>query len=120
MIDTIDNITPRQSFALYAICKVDIRGLTLTKGQASGFITRAQNDPQTVKAELVALGGIDKSNGKEPTKKIDYKAIFNEAHSAGMLAGNNCKPAPMVVQQHQNMADDSSPVVKSYLVPSGI
>jgi len=120
MIDTIEQMTPRQSFALYLATKTDVRKLALTKGQASGFITRAQNDPVAVKNELIALGGIDKSNGKVLAKKLDYQAIFSEAHQAGMVAGNACKPTPMVVQQHQNMADDSSPVVKSYLVPSGI
>jgi hypothetical protein len=120
MNEMIIYMTPRQSFELYAICKVDIRNLRLTIGEASGFITRAQNDPVTVKNELIALGGVDKSNGKTPTVKIDYQKIFNEAHAAGLTAGNACRPTPMVVQNHANPLDDTSPVTKSYFVPSGV
>jgi len=119
MIDTIENMTPRQSFALYLATKTDVRKLTLTKGQASGFITRAQNDPVTVKNELIALGGIDKSNGKTLTVKLDYQKVFNEAHAAGLAAGNASKPVPMVVQGHANPLDDSSPVVQSWVVNEG-
>lgn len=48
-----------------------------------------------------------------------YEALWNEAESAGRAAADACVPTPMVVQQRANMADDSSPVVKSWHVPSG-
>ncbi len=51
---------------------------------------------------------------------MDYGLILNEAHEAGMEAGNAKVPTPMVVTQHENMGDDSSPVEKSYYVPQGV
>lgn len=117
MNDNINPATPRQTFALYAMLKADVRQLNLTMGQASGFITRAQNDPATVKDELIALGAVDKGAPAKP--KADYASIYAEAHRAGILAGQSHNPTPMIVQQHANMANDNSPVVKSYYVAEG-
>lgn len=118
MIDNINPATPRQTFALYVALKTDVRGLNLTMGQASGFISRAESDPIAVKQELLALGAIDK--GAVAKAKQDYAAIYAEAHRAGMAAGQACNPTPMIVQQHANMANDNSPVVKSYFVEGGV
>jgi hypothetical protein len=48
------------------------------------------------------------------SKDAINKAIYDEAHAAGMAAGNRCTPTPMVVSEHANPWDDSSPVVKQY------
>lgn len=48
-----------------------------------------------------------------------FEALYQKAHEAGHQAATACQPVPMVVQEHANMADDSSPVVKQYYVPSG-
>jgi hypothetical protein len=47
------------------------------------------------------------------------KSLYEEAHAAGMKAGTECRPMPMRVEQHANMMDDNSPVVKSWNVPDG-
>ncbi|MCK9369247.1 hypothetical protein M0R04_04850 [Candidatus Dojkabacteria bacterium] len=46
-------------------------------------------------------------------------ALYMLAHDAGCAAAEECYIEPMVVQQHENMMDDSSPVVKSYVVSDG-
>lgn len=52
--------------------------------------------------------------------KQDCQALYDRAHKAGMSAMGYCQPTPMIVQQHRNMLDDSSPVVKSYYVGGGV
>ena len=47
------------------------------------------------------------------------QSIYNEAFTAGENAANECTPTPMVVQSHKNMADDSSPVTKQWIVSDG-
>lgn len=47
------------------------------------------------------------------------KALFDQAHEAGMKAVESLQVVPMVVNQHANMFDDSSPVVNSWVVPDG-
>ena len=46
--------------------------------------------------------------------------IYQEAHEAGMKAAGNHTPTPMVVEQHSNMMNDNSPVVKSWVVSGGV
>lgn len=46
--------------------------------------------------------------------------LLQKAHEAGQIAADSCTPIPMIVQQHLNMADDDSPIVKEYHVPQGI
>jgi hypothetical protein len=50
----------------------------------------------------------------------ELKRIFDAAHAAGIEAANACTPTPMVVAQHENPLDDSSPVEKRWLVPQGV
>jgi hypothetical protein len=45
---------------------------------------------------------------------MEHAALFDRAHAAGMAAGEAAKPMPMVVVQHANPLDDSSPVVRQY------
>ena len=54
------------------------------------------------------------------SNKPDYKAIYNEAHKAGMAAAQAKVPTPMVVQQHSNVLNDKSPVVKQWVVTGGV
>lgn len=49
-----------------------------------------------------------------------WKALFLKAYDAGCAAGKAHSPTPMVVAQHANSWDDSSPVEKAYYVPSGV
>lgn len=43
-----------------------------------------------------------------------FKRVWNEAWGAGLIAGRAHCPTPMVVQQHANPMDDSSPVVQEW------
>jgi hypothetical protein len=51
---------------------------------------------------------------------MNYPEMYEKAHAAGIAAMNEKVPVPIIVQQHQNMADDSSPVQKSWYVPQGM
>ena len=48
------------------------------------------------------------------------KELFDKAHEAGMMAVAKANVVPMVVSQHANMMDDSSPVEKSWYVADGV
>lgn len=50
----------------------------------------------------------------QPSKDAINQAIYDEAHAAGMAAAKKCVPTPMIVTEHENAWDDSSPVVKQY------
>jgi len=54
------------------------------------------------------------------TARKDFQAIYDEAQTAGMEAGNKAIPAPMVVQEHSNMMDDKSPVKQEWYVAEGV
>jgi hypothetical protein len=49
-----------------------------------------------------------------------FKRLWQKALELGYDAGNSYTPTPMIVQEHKNMADDTSPVVKEYHVPQGV
>ena len=49
----------------------------------------------------------------------DYATWIDEAHQAGLAAGKTAGCTPMIVSQHENMADDNSAVVKEWLVMDG-
>ena len=51
---------------------------------------------------------------------VKYDKILDEAHVAGMAAGDAAIPTPMVVSPHASVLDDNSPVVKSYYVSEGV
>jgi hypothetical protein len=46
--------------------------------------------------------------------KIDFAALRERAHEAGLAAGLAARPTPMIVVQHENPFDDTSPIVKQY------
>ena len=97
--------TRRQLWALFCITKEDWRERGLTKAEASDLIKKLGNKKHTK---------------KKSSKKNDYVALHEKALAAGMKALNECVPNPMVVQQHANMMDDNSPVVKSWYVGDGV
>ena len=53
-------------------------------------------------------------------RAIFYKEIYDKAFQAGHEAAKRCIPNPMVVEQHESPLDDSSPVSKQWVVPSGV
>jgi hypothetical protein len=50
----------------------------------------------------------------------EFETLYARAHLAGYEAATRCTPAPMVVQEHVDMMDDSSPVAKQWHVPEGV
>ena len=50
---------------------------------------------------------------------MTFQTLYDLAHTAGMRAANECVPTPMVVNQHADMMNDSSPVVESWKVDDG-
>lgn len=49
-----------------------------------------------------------------------YPAIVAEADAAGRKAAEAVNPTPMIVEQRENMLDDSSPVTKQWIVEGGV
>lgn len=95
--------TKRQLWALFCITKEDWRGKGLTKAEASDLIKK--------------LG--DKKHTKKTSKKNSYVEIYEKAFAAGLAALKAATPVPMVVQQHADMMNDHSPVVKEWFVADG-
>ena len=60
------------------------------------------------------------SAAEREAREASHKALYEKAVAAGMAALEAARPRPMVVQQHVNMADDSSPVAQQWLVPDGV
>lgn len=48
-----------------------------------------------------------------------FAELHAMAHEAGHAAATGTRPVPMVVQEHANMLDDASPVVKQYVELDG-
>lgn len=99
--------TSRQTWAIFCASGIDVRNCKLTKDEASTLLSSNTFDRDA----LVASGGIVK---REVAPKVDWQAVYDRAHQAGMQAGANAIPVPMVVQ------DDSSKVVKQWHVPDGV
>jgi hypothetical protein len=59
---------------------------------------------------------------RSPKKTSQSEAVrlFDRAEAAGMKASKAVTPVPMVVAQHANVLDDSSPVVKQWDAPEGV
>lgn len=62
----------------------------------------------------------EKTVKKSETENVNFKEVYAKAMAAAREAGAAATPAPMVVQQHENMLDDHSPVKKSYYVSDGV
>lgn len=51
---------------------------------------------------------------------MNAQDLYNQARAAGLAAAAAAQVQPMIVQQHANMLDDSSPVTRSYYVNDGV
>lgn len=127
--------TKGQLFGLFAetgrVLELRNLGPKLTFDMAQSMLSRIKDegvDPNIVKDELVALGATDaprlnRTNGKstprETKPKVNFQAIYDEADRAGKAAAEAHTPTPMVVAQHANPLDDSSPVKQAWTVPQG-
>lgn len=65
--------------------------------------------------EMIIAQGIEKEE-----KILGHQHLLEKAIAAGIAAGTEKVPTPMIVEQHSNMWDDNSPVEKSYYVPQGV
>jgi hypothetical protein len=106
-------MTVKQGLAIRFNLGYDMRPCNLTMQQASDILSGLKNPSEFA-------GAILKGETKQEKPKQDFAAVYAEAHAAGMAAGNGANVIPMQVQQHANMLDDSSPVVKRYDVPDGV
>lgn len=71
-------------------------------------------------AHAAWLAKVRGSQEKRAGQVVEFAGIYKAAREAGLKAGNVHEPVPMIVQQHANMADDNTPVVKEYFVPNGV
>ena len=114
------NATPKQTWAIFCLTGYDVRNCGLTLARASQLIDLAKKDKESARAEIATLpGAMEKSKGKSAIDKTQFEKIWNEADLAGNQAVMALDVQPMVVQQHANMLNDSSPVVKQYYVADG-
>lgn len=100
--------TKKQLWALFCLTKKDHRDKNLTMEQASDLIGKFKKD----KSNNVL-------NTPNNNKKHEFEELFERAEQVAKNAYDACKPTPMVVSQHVNPLNDSSPIVKSYFVEGG-
>lgn len=66
------------------------------------------------------LEKINEQKQERQNRYMRFAEIWENAVAAGQKALEECTPTPMVVQQHTNPLDDSSPVSKSWYVSGGV
>jgi len=96
--------TKKQTWAIKCLGGGDVRDTGLTRQQASEMI-----------GELKAAKG----QVAESKPKVDYAELWEKATTAGLQAGKDALPTPMVVSQHTNPLDDDSPVEQAWYVGEG-
>jgi hypothetical protein len=62
---------------------------------------------------------IDAKTESRRSRDADFARIYAEAVVLGLEASAMACPTTMVVEQHANMLDDRSPVVRAYQAPEG-
>lgn len=95
----------RQLWAVFCKTGYDVRACKLTKEQASDILDD--------KLDVATVAGAVQKR-KAATIQTKWDAIYAEAHAAGMAAGQQAVPVPMVVVERANPLDDRSPVVRKY------
>jgi hypothetical protein len=73
-------------------------------------------------AKIARAKWVEMIKAKEEERTLrdaKFAALYDIAHAAGMAALVACQPRPMVVQEHANMADDTSPVAQQWIVEGG-
>lgn len=119
--------TPRQTFALFCATGRDWRSSNLSFDQASAMIGAVMGLKGNKLAALEVcnrmLSGeqVDVSTLPAPAPKVDFAAIYREAHEAGHAAAIAATPVPMMVGEavslFSNEIDRSKPV---HVVPDGV
>jgi len=117
----MDKMTKKQGWAIFCITGYDVRSCEITKEEASKLIG-SLNEGSTFEPEKYPGAILKRStNGRAKKQtKTTFKKIWDEAVRAGEEAVKKCKPTPMVVAQHENMLDDSSPIEEAYYVEGGV
>jgi hypothetical protein len=118
--------TSRQTFAVYCMTGRDIRKVEMSRQQCSDIIGALKNgDSATLPNGEVLMP--KSSNGSSKSKvpsTTDWAAeVMVRACAAGQKAMEDLiaskSVAPMIVQQHESMFDDSSPVRQQWVVEGG-
>lgn len=107
--------TARQTWALFCATGLDCRNLVLSKEYASSLIDRCKSEKDKVIQDLLDMGATGKAKSNN-----SWPELHSKADAAGRVAATQHSPQPMIVQQHANMLDDNSPVVKEYFVSDGV
>ena len=128
--------TNKQTWAIKCLGGGDVRDAGLTRLQASDLIgeLKAAKGQTSGKAASLATCAPDKATGpkrsykaiinvgtgeKKVTRTQSYNDLLDKAVTAGLEAGRAALPTPMVVTQHANPLDDSSPAEQSWYVGEG-
>jgi len=103
LIDDKEKATKKQTWTIFTLSGKDVREQGLSKEEASQMIKELMRTRDKEKIE----------------KQVKFQQIWDEAYTAGNKALEECRPTPMVVAQHSDMLDDSSPIDKSWFVEGG-
>ncbi len=122
--------TRKQTWAVFCMTKTDIRNAGLTRGQVSIMLSELGDTGKTTipigDIPLVMSGGkaTRKSTPSGSTSPSKWALdLFHKALQAGSTAMQELVDSkqvrPMVVQEHENMMDDDSPVKQQWVVAGG-
>lgn len=104
-----------QRWAIFVKTGYDVRGCVLTNEDAKTILDKSDADAIAFMANVA--GAIKKTN---KTPKQDWESVWNEAHKAGMIAGQGVTPVPMIVGSPSTpLGNDIDPTKKTYFVPDG-
>lgn len=71
-------------------------------------------------AKTAMLAKFQEAAQAKAKRESDFNRIYTDAQCAAAAAFEECKPEPMMVQQHESPVDDQTPVTKQWLVPEGV
>lgn len=112
-VEEIRLATSKQTFSLFigtGKC-LELRKMNLEFDKASDLVGRMKDGKvDEVREKLIKLGATVKGEAVDQKPKKDWQAVYNEAHAAGMAAGEAKVPQPMVVVGGG----------QTYHVPSGV
>ena len=114
--------TKKQTWAIFCATGLDCRHCLLSTDTASNIIDDLKSNIQELYDSCVEVLKDRGANGtpKPFNKSQDWLDLYNKARQAGLEAGNNHQPTPMVVCEHASPINDNSPVVNEWVVNSGV
>lgn len=115
------NASPRQTFALFCATGKDWRSQNLTAEMASAILSAIQNVRGDKPAALAIANKIIAGETVEVAPAgPSMQQIWAEANAAGMKAGRECIPMPMVVGQPTTLlGNDVDPNKEHWFVSEG-